>query len=153
MHIMKNIFIRALFWFLASVVTAALATTLSTQFVIAALADIGANVDFAKRLSMTWADLRGLAPLYFVFLGLGLVIAFLAAGGLYRLVKKLRSVIFIVAGAVAVAVTLILMEKVFFDVPLIAGARSGFGFFMQMIAGAVGGFVFARLTQNLGKQI
>lgn len=149
---MKNIFIRALVWFFASVITAVLATILSTQFVIAALADIGANVNLAKRLSMTFADLKGLAPLYFVFLSLGLVIALLTAGALYKLVKKLRLVIFIFAGAIAVAVTLLLMEKVFFDVPLIAGARSGFGFFMQMIAGAVGGYVFARLTRNLGKQ-
>lgn len=151
MNIKKNIFPRLWAWLLSAIVTATLATILSAQFVIASLADIGADVGMAKRLSMTGADLIKLAPLYFVFLSVGLVIAFLAAGGLYKIVKTLRPIIYTVAGAVAVCVTLLLMEKVFFGVPLIAGARSGFGFFMQMVAGAIGGYLFARLTHRLGK--
>jgi len=38
------------------------------------------------------------------------------------------------------------MEQVFFGVPIVAGARDGFGLILQMLAGGVGGFIFAKLT-------
>jgi len=38
------------------------------------------------------------------------------------------------------------MEQVFFGVPIVAGARDGFGLILQMLAGGVGGFIFAKLS-------
>jgi len=52
--------------------------------------------------------------------------------------------LFMGAGAVAIAVMLWAMQQVFFGVPIVAGARDGFGLFLQMLAGAIGGFIVYR---------
>ena len=38
------------------------------------------------------------------------------------------------------------MEQVFFGVPIVGGARDGLGLFFQVLAGSMGGFIFATLT-------
>ncbi len=122
-----------------------LATIASAQFVIGALGDVGATVGFADRAVMTGQDLIGLAPLYTIFIALGFAVAFTAGGGVARKSAQSRNLIFILAGACSMAVMLLAMERVFFGVPLIAGARGGFGFAVQMLCGAAGGYVFARM--------
>ena len=80
-------------------------------------------------------------------IALALIIAFLAGGLVFRFAKFGRPIIYVVAGAMAMLVMLFSMREVFFGVPLIGGARSGFGIAMQMLAGGVGGYVFARVSQ------
>jgi len=52
-----------------------------------------------------------------------------------------------VAGAVAILVMLFAMKAKFFDIHIIAGARDGLGISLQMLAGAIGGFVFAKISR------
>lgn len=135
-------------WLLSAGTATVLGSLVSTQFVIADLRKIGVSVDLENRLSMSAQDIIGLGPLYFVIIAIGYVIAFFTAEGIHRLIKSYRPLVFTLAGAFAIATALVLMENVFFGVPLISGARSGFGFLMQIISGAAGGYLFARLTDK-----
>lgn len=54
--------------------------------------------------------------------------------------------LFIAAGVVAFAVALVAIESIM-NITIIAGAR-GWGFYAQLTAGAVGGYVFGILTKK-----
>lgn len=133
--------------FILSVIIATLVASLfSTQFVIAGLEQSGATVGWGDRLDMTLYDLGHLGRLYGIFIFIGLLIAFLAAGQVHRIAKTKRPLIYVIAGMTSFIVMLYLMQAVFFGVPIIAGARSGLGLAFQALAGGLGGYVFARMT-------
>jgi len=144
---MMLFFKRITSWLFAVLTTVILGTAFQTQNVLARLADVGADINFAERISMTIYDLRYLGTFYFVFVAIALAIAFLTAGLVFRFAKFGRPIIFIVAGAVALLVMLVAMKAKYFDIHLIAGARNGLGIGLQMLAGAIGGFVFARFSR------
>ncbi len=129
------------------ILTAALATAMSTQFVLNGLISVGAEVSMADRLSMTGFDIVGMGPLYAVFILLGLGIAFFAADRTARLIKLERKVIYTAAGMIAMLVMLVAMEQVFFGVPLIPGARSLGGLFAQVLIGGLAGFTYASMSK------
>jgi len=142
---MSSIRVIASFVIVAAV-TAVLATIAQTQFVISALKRVGAEIGFADRLSMTLADLAGLAPLFGAFIALALAFAFAAAALTGRLLPLPRALIFFTAGAVAIGVMLAAMEQVFFGVQVIAGARFAPGFIAQIACGALAGLLYAKFT-------
>jgi hypothetical protein len=127
---------------------AALGVIVQTQFVISALTATGAPVALNDRLAMTGADLIGLGPLYGALIAIGFLIAFLAAALVMRVVALPRALVFAAAGAVCIAVMLVLMREVFFGVPVIAGARTLAGQAGQAACGALAGAVFAGLTRG-----
>lgn len=134
-------------WFAAVVTTVVLGVTLQTQNVLARLENIGADVGFADRVSMTVYDVFRLGSLYMIFVGMALAVAFLMGGLVHRFAKFGRPIIYIVAGSTAIVVMLFAMKIRFFDVHLIAGARDALGISLQMLAGAIGGLVFARISK------
>lgn len=139
--------LRWLAGFLATAIALAiLATIAQTGFVLGMLIESGAQIGVGDALFMIFWDLRGLGLLYGAILAAGLLVAFLAAAGVVRLIGSLRAAMFAAAGAVCVAVALALMEQVFFGVQLIAGARTFAGFAVQCLAGAAAGLLFAALT-------
>jgi hypothetical protein len=125
-----------------------LGVTFQSQNIIARLGDLGADIGFGERLSMTAYDITHLGSLYGIFIAIALAIAFLASGLLYHFTKFGRPVIYAVAGAVAILIMLFTMKQAFFDVHIIAGARDSLGIILQMLAGAVGGVIFTRLTSG-----
>ena len=129
-----------------SVLTALIASIFSTQRVIGSLGEIGGKVEVGDRLSITIYDALHFGSLYWGFITLAFIAAFNAAWALHKGVKFGRPVIFAVAGAVAMLVMLLAMEQVFFGVPIVAGARDVVGLLLQMLAGGIGGFLFAKLT-------
>lgn len=133
-------------WILGAVTTTAIGVTLQTQNVIARLGNIGADIGMGQRVSMTLYDLIYLGSLYIIFVGLGTLAAYLLGLVVYRIAGFGRPVVFAVAGAVAILIMLMLMKQAFFGIHLIAGARDGFGIGLQMVAGALGGLMFAWLT-------
>ena len=142
-------------WLVAVFTTAVLGVFLQTQNVISRLNDIGGDIGFGDRLFITAYDIFYLGKPYFLFVGIALTFAFGAAGLVYRIAKFARPFIYIIAGAVALFVMLWAMKEVFFKIPAIAGARDGFGIAMQMTAGALGGYIYAKLNpastaKNLG---
>lgn len=134
-------------WLAAVLTTVILGVCLQTQNVLARLENIGADVGFADRVSMTFYDIFRLGSLYIIFVSMALAVAFLLGGLVYHFAKFGRPIVYVVAGATAILVMLFAMKMRFFDVHLIAGARDGFGIGLQMLAGAIGGFAFAWITK------
>jgi hypothetical protein len=135
---------------LASIFMALAGVLVQTQFVLAGLADAGASISLGNRLSMTLADIAGLAPLYGVFILIGFAIAFLAGALAVRFTPVPRTLVYAVAGAVCMFVMLALMREVFFGVPVIAGARSLAGEVSQGVCGALAGIFYAWSTHRQG---
>ncbi|MEM7360197.1 MAG: hypothetical protein AAF431_13935 [Pseudomonadota bacterium] len=132
--------------FIAAVVTASiLASIFSTQFVIAALQNIGVAIPLGTRLSMTVDDLNILQTLLAV-VGACFLVGFIIAGLAQRKLGGNRKIWYLVAGGSALLATLILMNTILQLMP-IAGARTIAGLLMQGVAGAVGGWVFAWLSK------
>lgn len=135
-------------WVLAVLATVLVGVVFQTQNVIARLNDIGASVSLTDRLSMTSYDIIHLGSLYGAFIAIAFLIAFLAGGIVFHLAKFGRPFVYVVAGALAMLIMLFAMKQVFFDTHLIAGARDALGISLQMLAGAIGGFVFARVSRQ-----
>ncbi|MGB0907286.1 MAG: hypothetical protein ACPGVT_07315 [Maricaulaceae bacterium] len=142
---MKTFFHRLTAWFIAAIITAVLGSLFSTLRILASLKNIGAPIDGSSIISMASYDIWHFSGIYGVFIAIAFLIAFLAAKLLHKKVGHSRSIIYISAGTIAMAVMLWLMQKVFFGDPLIGGTRDAFGLVLQLFAGAVGGFSFAKL--------
>ena len=128
----------------ASLATGVAASVFSTQFVIAGLGAIDVHVPFGTRLSMTVTDLRMLLILVPSAMACFLP-AFVVAAVLSKHVGGSRDAWFVLAGGVALVVELMIIEASLSLMP-IAGARTAAGLALQGVAGALGGYVFARLT-------
>lgn len=140
-------FIRPISGFIVSLlVLIVLGSIASTHFVLQALSDLGTEIPFADRISMTLQDIVGIAPLYGAIFGIGLLIAYLVAMFVTRLAPSLRWLVYLVAGGTAMAVTLIILQLAFDGIMPISGARTASGFIAQVAVGAIAGYVFAKLT-------
>ena len=132
-------------WLLAAALAGALGAALSTQVVLGRLEAAGAGaIDLATRLASTWASIAGLAPLYAALTAVPLALGFLLAS-LARRPGVWRIGAFKLAGAAAVLATLFGLQLAFPAQP-ISGATGALGLFLQAVAGAVSGAVFAVLT-------
>ena len=128
----------------AATATAVLASVFSTQFVISGLVGIGVDVPLATRLVMTVTDLAMLVTLVPAAAACFLP-AFALAGFLSRRLGGSRSAWFTLAGATALFAELLIIQAMLELMP-IGGARTLAGLAMQAVAGAFGGWIFARLT-------
>ena len=137
---------RILIFIIAVLATVTIASIISTNRVISSLDSIGANSSFTDRISMSFYDLTHFGSLYGIFIFLAFMIAFLAAWGVYKIAGFGRIIAYSVAGGAAMFVMLWAMEQVFFGVPIVGGARDGLGLFFQVLAGSMGGFIFAKLS-------
>lgn len=145
MPAMARTIIRTFFaWLAAVAATSVLASVFSTQFVLAGLAGLGVEVSAAQRLSMTIADL-GILPLMGMAVAACFMIGFSIAVLAARFVGGDRRVWLVAAGASALVVELLIMRATLGLMP-IGGARTTAGLLAQGLAGAVGGWLFARLT-------
>lgn len=131
-------------YFAAVFCTSALASIFSTQFVIAALQDVGVLIPFETRLSMTFHDLAIFETLLLVTAACFFV-GFIVATTCVKHIGGARYIWFVLAGASALVSTLLLMTWHFQLTP-IAGARTLPGLTFQALAGAAGGLLFSRLT-------
>lgn len=135
---------RVVRWIAALLVAAlgtyAVAVVSNSQFVIAGH-DV--PVSFGDRINMTAFDVTNMW-LYLVIILVALLLGFLVASLLRKMLPNLSGIAFPLAGALAIGATLGLMYLQFQTVP-ISGARSTAGFLSQMIAGGVGGWIFAKI--------
>lgn len=111
-------------------------------------APLGIEVPLAEQLAWTWRDIKGLLPTYGQLLAIGFFIAFIVAAFVARLMPRLRTVVFMVSGALAVLTIFVLAKPVFFGVSPIFGARDALGMGLQGVAGAVAGWIFALVTRR-----
>ncbi len=103
-----------------------------------------AAISFADRMSWAAHDLSGMFDLYASVTSIALLIAFLIAGVLVRF-TGFRPVVFAVAGAAALFALFTILRSVVGTVGIF-GARGPMGLAAQMLAGAVAGWLFARLS-------
>lgn len=141
-------FVLTLHFILATIVTVVFACLLQTQMVLHELSKLDVQISLSKRMYMSWQDLAGLLPSYGSIILIGLAIGF----GIAKLIRRYTSLksplLYVFAGGAVMAVILIAMQPVL-GVTLIAGARSGVGIMLQIIAGTIGGFCFMRLRKRL----
>ena len=125
----------------AALGTYVLGVIINSQFVMNAH---GVPISLSERLNMTAFDVSNMV-LYFVVILISLLLGFLIATVVKRFLPSLSGAAFPVAGAAAIGTALGLMYIMFQTVP-ISGARSALGFLSQVIAGGVGGWIFARIV-------
>lgn len=133
---------------LSAVVGSALAIIVQTQFVLAGLADVGVPTSLGPRLAMTGQDIVGMGPLYGPLVLASLLVACAVAGLLSRRFGDLRPWVYLVAGFCALVVLHLVMQAAFGGIVAVAGARTLAGLLGQGIAGALAGWLFARLTHQ-----
>ncbi|MBH0058758.1 hypothetical protein I6F65_17585 [Pseudoalteromonas sp. SWXJZ94C] len=127
--------------------TFSLASLFHSQYVVNQLVNVGVVVSLSDRINLTLDDWVGLLPTYGAIIAVALAIAFLVTVQLNKKVQKYSTQLFVIAGIMAFAIVLIAIESIM-NIHIIAGAR-GWGFYAQLLAGAMGGFVFAKLTKVL----
>lgn len=148
-------FIRAIVAYLAAVLMAASAGTMaSTHFVLAALIELGAEIPLSLRIETIFHDLNNMGPLYAALMAVGYLVAFPAAGLVSRYMPKIRLLVFAVAGAVSIHTIMWLIKNLYlhganplFGLNPISGAREPEGYAAQLVAGAIGGLVFALIKR------
>ncbi len=151
---------RAVAFLIALLVMAVLGSTVHSLFVQGAWIGAATQADpsfpvtlsIGDRLAWIWHDIINMevgaaapAPPYAVLVGVALLIAFLAAGLVSRF-TGLRTIVFAVAGAVAIFVTFTTLRATMGTVGVF-GARGAMGLGAQMAVGLLAGFVFAYLTR------
>lgn len=127
---------------LAVVVATALAAVAQTQFNLAALYALGAEIGMDVRVRTTLQDLAGFSPMYGLVTAIGFFIALAVASPIVHFAPKLRLFGFTLAGAVAVLAAILLMNSAFGMHP-IAATRSVAGLAAFVLTGAAGGFLYA----------
>lgn len=125
----------------AALGTYVLAVIVNSQFVMNAH---NVPISLGDRLNMTAFDVSNMW-LYFVIILVALLLGFLIAALVKKLLPSLSRFAYPVAGAAAIAATLGAMYLVFQTVP-ISGARSTLGFASQVVAGGFGGWMFAKIS-------
>lgn len=141
--------VRVLVAFILAVIVAVVLGCFShTQFALGALEAVGAEIPIGDRLSTTLFDLTGLAPTYGAVVGIGFLIAFSVAAGIIHFLPGLRTTGYVLAGAVAIVVALSAMSMMFWNITPIAGARGFWGMSGQALAGGLGGYVFAVMSNH-----
>ena len=127
--------------------TFTLASLFHSQYVVNQLVDVGVVVSLSNRINLTLDDWLGLLPTYGAIIAIALAIAFFAVVLLIKKFKKYSMALFVASGITAFAVVLVAIESIM-NIHIIAGAR-GWGFYLQLLAGALGGLLFALLTKAL----
>lgn len=141
---MPNVTRNVLSLIVAVLITSIIASIFSTQSVISSLQALDIVIPMSARLSMTVSDfgiLPALGGITFICFIAGFVVAALCL----RFMGGNRMIWHIVAGGSAIISTLLIM-KAFFLVTPIAGTRSLLGLLSFGLSGAIGGWVYAKLT-------
>jgi len=121
------------------------ASFLVTQFNLASLQALGIEIPLSSRLEATVHDLLGLASTYLVLILLGFILALSLASALVRLMPRWRAILYTLAGATALLALHTILELLL-GLNGIAAVRTLGGLLAQGVAGAIGGFVFHRLS-------
>ena len=144
MHVTKKLLRNLLALIIAAITTYIIGAVISSIFVLKALP---AKIPFGTYVSTALSDITNL-KLYLVIILIGFLIAFPIAAALRKALRKtlpkLAKIGYPLAGAAAIGAALGLMYLQFETVP-ISGANNAFGFIMQLVTGALGGAIFAKL--------
>ena len=139
-------------YLLAVVVAYVAASIFQSLSVLAALQKAGADLSIGNWLQTVFHDLYG-----FTFSGMvpqsltimaGFVIAMPTAALIHKVLRLPRWILYPLAGATAMATILYVVKLNFYGSPLYPGTRGWSGFGLQLLAGALGGALFAALSKR-----
>ena len=130
---------------LAVVATYLLAAAFSTQVILYQVADLGLPISLGVRLDTTLEDLLGMMPMYLPFVAASLFIAMPVSALALKFVPIPRTLGFLIGGAAALwALHMILFAVI--GIHALPATRFNVGMATQALAGALGGYVYARLS-------
>ncbi|MDT8408947.1 MAG: hypothetical protein RQ741_05055 [Wenzhouxiangellaceae bacterium] len=135
-------------WAIAVVVAAALGSIAQTWINMNAIEALGTDVGLGQRISATLHDLKMFTPLYAGLVAAAFLVAWIVAGLLSRWQPVWRSLWFTLAGFLSIWTMLAVMGQAL-PVTAIAAARTTGGMLVLSLAGALGGWLYARLTREL----
>jgi hypothetical protein len=135
-------------WLAAVFVAAGWGSVVQTQFNLAELQALGAEVPFALRMQTTGQDLIGFAPLFAAVAAVAFALAFPLAAWFARPRPNLRAAWFAVAGLLALVVAIRLVDAVTPPPVLIAATRGIPGLLLVCVGGALAGFVYTWLRRR-----
>lgn len=139
---------RKLGVYLAAVAVAyVLAAITATQNVVVSLRSMNIEVGLAEQVSMMLRDLAGMAGMFLPLIAFGFLVAFLATALICHWWDRWRTPLYVLAGAVAIVAIHVALNLAFQITP-VAIARSSSGLLIQAMAGAVGGYTYAALSQR-----
>ena len=116
-----------------------------SQLNLSNLSDMGVSVSLGDRFAAFAHDLLSMTSVYLPIMAVALLVAFLFATLVLRWVPHLRTLGYVVGGAVGM-LALILFFKVSMGTNPIAVTRTVVGFASQCLAGAVAGLIYVRLN-------
>lgn len=131
---------------IAVLVAAVWGAVAQTQFNLASLQALGAEVPAALRLRTTLQDLAGFGPLYASVCAVAFALAFPLAAALSARVGA-RAAWLAIAGLLALVVAIRLVDALVPPPVLIAATRGWVGLLAMTLGGAVGGWVYARVAR------
>ncbi|MEM7218107.1 MAG: hypothetical protein AAF515_07050 [Pseudomonadota bacterium] len=136
----------------ALVVAHVLGATAAAQHVINAFGAVAEPVGIAERIAWTLRDIKGMAldgalPIYPVMVFAALLLGFAVVGMIVRRRDDLRVIGFCAAGFVGFVVAHLFLNWAG-ELHLVAATRTTLGLIAQGLAGAAGGYVYARLTRT-----
>ena len=153
---MSNLPRQTLALLIAIAATIALASVAATQGALAALSELPLAAEaltLGVRLETTLSDLVGLFTVGSVPIAItvALLLGWLITALILRLIPaerrpSLRTLGYTLAGAVAILAMHQLLSAAFGGIVPLAAARTTLGLFWQALAGAAGGWLFARLS-------
>ena len=129
----------------AALVTAALSTPITSVQNLMWLQSMQMPVDFGVVVQVILKDLFRLGGTLTVLILAGFSLAFLVCGLIRRWVPVRSEIAYGLAAIVAMIAILILMVETTFGVQLVAGNRTMEGTAAHLIAGLIGGVLFARM--------
>jgi hypothetical protein len=134
--------------FIPAVILAYLvASVLVTQANLAAVQSMGLEVGAGVRLDTTLKDILGMASSYLILILVSFALAIPVAARLARFLPAQRTLLFTLAGFVAIVSLHLIMQAVL-GVSGIAPTRTLAGLLSQGLAGVVGGFCYAHVSSR-----
>lgn len=121
--------------------------SVSTQFVLGKVIEMGLPVSLSMRIQTTLQDILGMAPLFSAIFGLGLLISLIVGHVIARYLPRLKTPVFVTSTFTAIVVTLLAME-LSFGITAIAATRDSQGFIALCLVGGLSGYLYAKIQKK-----
>ncbi|MBT5604285.1 MAG: hypothetical protein HOJ61_18795 [Gammaproteobacteria bacterium] len=122
---------------------------LISQGNISRITDMGFEITLTQRLDSAGHDIMNMYSIYMPLIAIALLIAFVVAAQVIQRLPHLRLLGYILAGFVGMVAIHVVLKQVV-GISGIAPARTLAGLFAQGVAGALGGYCFYWITQQVG---
>ena len=134
-------------WVIAVVTAVVAGSVVQTQFNLARIQALGAEIGLATRATATWHDLLYFTPVYALLVSIAFAVAWPITGLLKRRLPDQRALLFTLAGFSAIWVMIAIMNRAL-PVTAIGATRSLVGVLALSLIGAAAGFLYTRVVTS-----